>query len=63
MSGHKKLSDFFIDRKVPRSERKRIPLVVKDDAIVWVAGYQIDNDFRVTETTDKVLRIELRDNV
>jgi tRNA(Ile)-lysidine synthase len=63
MSGHKKLSDFFIDRKIPRSERKRIPLVVKDETIVWVAGHQIDNEFRVTEKTDKILRIEIRDNV
>ena len=63
MSGHKKLSDFFIDRKIPRLERKRIPLVLKDEAIVWVAGYQIDNEFRVTEKTDRILRIEIRDDV
>lgn len=60
MKGHKKLSDFLIDRKVPRAERKRIPLVFKEEELVWVAGYQIGDDFKVTGATRKVLRIELK---
>jgi len=59
MSGKKKLSDFWIDRKVPRSERKRIPLVFKEDDLVWVAGYCVDHQHRITDQTKKVLRISL----
>jgi tRNA(Ile)-lysidine synthase len=60
MSGRKKLSDFFIDRKIPREQRKRVALVLKDDRLLWVAGYQIDHGARITEKTDRVLKIELR---
>lgn len=60
MKGHKKLSDFLIDRKVPKAERKRIPLVFKEEELVWVAGHQISDDFRVTDATRRVLRIELK---
>ncbi|HEY4491561.1 MAG TPA: tRNA lysidine(34) synthetase TilS, partial [Acidobacteriota bacterium] len=59
MKGHKKLSDFWIDRKVPRHERKRIPLIFQEEDLVWVAGYEIDHNYRVTENTKKVLCIKL----
>ena len=60
LKGHKKLSDFLIDRKVPRNARKLIPLVYKDDDLIWVAGYQIHHDYRVTDTTERLLRIEVK---
>ena len=63
MKGHKKLSDFLIDKKVPRNSRKQIPLVYKDDDLVWVTGYQIHHDYRVTESTRNVLRIEAKPSV
>lgn len=63
MTGRKKLSDYLIDRKIPRKERKRIPLILKDDDLIWVAGHQIHHEYRVTETTQKLLRIELLKDV
>jgi tRNA(Ile)-lysidine synthase len=62
MKGTKKLSDYFIDKKIPRSERKRIPLVYKDDDLIWVSGYQIDDKYKVTRDTKRVLIIEARKN-
>jgi len=38
MSGHKKLKDLFIDRKVPRSRRRTLPLLLAGEEIVWVPG-------------------------
>lgn len=58
MKGRKKLSDFWIDRKVPQSKRKNIPLVLKDEQIVWIAGQQIDDQFKITSNTRKILKIE-----
>lgn len=58
MKGRKKLSDFWIDRKVPQSKRKSIPLVLKDEQIVWIAGQQIDDQFKITSNTQKILKIE-----
>lgn len=46
MSGQKKLQDFFVDAKVPRRERGRIPLLVAGERIVWVVGHRIAENFR-----------------
>ncbi len=60
-SGRKKLQDFFVDRKVPRAERGRVPLVVDgDDRIVWVAGHAVSEDFRVSSATRDVVILKLR---
>lgn len=59
LAGHTtKLSDFLINRKVPRAWRARWPMVVSDEAIVWVAGLRLDERFRVTPETRRVMRLE-----
>lgn len=57
--GQKKLSDFFIDRKVPLHERREIPLLVCDAGIIWVVGYQIDDKFKITNRTTRVLMLKV----
>lgn len=58
---HKKLQDYLVDRKVPRDERDRLPLVVDgDDRIVWVAGHGVAEDFRVTATSQSVIFLKAR---
>jgi tRNA(Ile)-lysidine synthase len=56
----KKLQDFFVDEKVPRDERDAIPLIVSADDIVWVAGYRGDERFKVTDKTEKILKLEVK---
>lgn len=56
----KKLQDFFVDNKIPVRERDRVPLVVSGDQIVWVCGMRIDERFKVTESTKKVLVLEMK---
>ena len=47
LGGSKKLQDYFVDRKVPRTERDRVPLVVDSrDRIVWVVGHTIAEEFK-----------------
>lgn len=57
MGGRKKLQDFFVDLKVPRDRRDSVPLVVSDDRIVWVVGYRVDERFKVTDSTRRILRV------
>jgi len=57
MSSYKKLKEFFIDWKVPREERDLIPLITDGCNIVWVAGYQINEDYKVTDKTARVLEL------
>jgi len=51
-----KLKDFFISRKIPREERRRIPLLLSGDDIVWVVGHRIDDRFRVTKETRRTMK-------
>jgi tRNA(Ile)-lysidine synthase len=61
MIGYKKLQDYFVDRKVARARRDRIPLVLDETGrIVWVAGYGIDEAFRVTDPSQSMLLLRLR---
>ena len=61
LRGQKKLQDFFVDRKIARQTRDAVPLVVDSgDRIVWVAGYSIDEAFRVTDPAQAVLILRLK---
>jgi tRNA(Ile)-lysidine synthase len=60
MDGRKKLKNFFIDLKIPRSERSRIPLIISGGDICWVAGWRIDERFKVRKGTKKVLRLTIK---
>ena len=46
LDGRKKLQDFFVDAKVPREERGRLPLVLSGNRIAWVVGHRIAEEFR-----------------
>ncbi len=61
LGGSKNLQDFFVDRKVGRDLRGRIPIVATEtDQIVWVAGHAIDEAFRVTDPAQAVLVLRLK---
>lgn len=60
MAGQKKLSDFFVDCKVPLHFKHRIPLLVSGSEIIWVAGYRIADPYKVTPSTKKVYEIKLK---
>lgn len=54
-SGEKKLQDLFVDEKVPRSERSKVPVVHNGTDIVWVGGMRIADGCKVTLSTQKFL--------
>jgi tRNA(Ile)-lysidine synthase len=55
--GQKKLNAFFIDKKVPRAKRDRIPVVLSGGEIVWVVGYQIAEPFKVHPGTQQMVSL------
>jgi tRNA(Ile)-lysidine synthase len=57
MAGRKKIKDFFIDRKVDRSWRSKIPLVVAAGQIIWVVGMRRSELYRPRSGVKKVLRL------
>jgi len=57
MKNRQKLSDFFVDHKVERTEKFQIPLLVNQSEIVWVVGLRLDNRYRVTPKCQKIFRV------
>ena len=60
LEGSKKVSRFFIDRKVPQVLRSRIPLVLSGGAIVWIAGMEIGQPFCLDLHSTRALELEYR---
>jgi tRNA(Ile)-lysidine synthase len=59
-SGSVKLSDLFVNVKLPRRARKNWPLVCAGEQIAWVPGFRLAHPFRVTEKTRRVLHLVLK---
>jgi len=57
--GEKKLSDYFIDNKIPLHQRKEIPLLVCDAGIVWIFEHQIDDRFKISSMTERILKLQM----
>lgn len=60
MSGSKKLKDYFIDEKISKDLRDKIPLLVDRESILWVIGYRTDEKYRITSKTKTVLKISYK---
>ena len=59
MKGKKKISDFYTDEKIDRFQKEKIYLLLSGNDIVCILGHRIDDRFKITSTTKKVLTIEL----
>jgi len=60
MSQQKKVGEFMIDAKIPRTWRQRIPIVCSPRHILWVVGWRVDDRTKVTENTGQVLCLEFK---
>ena len=55
----KSLKSYFVDQKIPREERDRLPILAEDDHVLWVVGYRISEYYKVTENTKRILKVQL----
>lgn len=55
-----KLSDLFVNLKIPKRARQRWPLVCVGDEIAWVAGLRLAHPWRIAENTQYALKLMLR---
>ena len=58
MKSKKKLSNFFTDKKLSLFEKEKTWLLCNGEEIAWIVGYRIDNRYKVTEKTKKILNID-----
>lgn len=59
MHGKKKLSKYFKDEKYSQIKKENTWLLCSDNQIVWVVGNRMDERFKITNTTTKILKIKL----
>jgi len=57
MIGKKKIKDFLIDQKVSQPEKNRVLFLTDKTDIIWVVGFRISDNFKVTEKTKQVLKV------
>lgn len=60
MQGSKKISDYLNDIKVNSFEKKEQLVLENNGSIVWVIGKRLDDRFKLTSNTKKVLKLCLK---
>ena len=57
LKGKKKLSKFFKDEKLSVLDKEKVWLLCSGNQIVWVVGMRLDDRFKITNKTCKILTI------
>ncbi|MBI1804403.1 MAG: tRNA lysidine(34) synthetase TilS [Ignavibacteriae bacterium] len=58
MKDKKKLSDFFIDEKIPLFEKNKVPILESEGRILWVCGKRLDDRCKISSKTQRILKFE-----
>jgi len=58
--GSQKIKKLFIDRKIPKNERKRIALLTDQESVIWIENMHMSERVKVTAETQNVLILEIR---
>jgi tRNA(Ile)-lysidine synthase len=61
LGGHsQKLSDFFVNEKVPARARARWPLLCAGETVVWVPGHRLAEPFKLEPKSREIARFCLK---
>lgn len=55
----KKVQDLFVDAKIPSDKRAQVPIIASAQGIIWAGGVRLDDRWKVTPQTRRVLQLEL----
>ena len=57
--GKKTIKKYFIDHKIPRTEREDIPLFFNQDRLIYVGGFQISDQVKINKDTKQILHVKV----
>jgi len=61
-NGHKSLKKLFIDKKIPKELRNKIPVICDGDRPIAVLGFGVDKYYKVKNSTKKTLIIGFKES-
>ncbi|MDF7808917.1 tRNA lysidine(34) synthetase TilS [Pontiellaceae bacterium B12219] len=62
MAGTRKLQDILTDLKIPKAQRKNLPVVVCRNEIIWIPGYRISRDWALKNDKTKAIHLKVEQN-
>ena len=60
MNKKKKLSKFFIDRKLSSTQKENVWVIEMDKKIIWIVGQRIDDRFKVLPNSKTIMQIKFQ---
>ena len=60
-AGRMKVSDFLINNKVNTFDKNFVYVLAKESEIIWILNYQINDKYKITETTKRFLKGKIED--
>jgi len=60
MHGKQKISDYFVNLKIPLRKKTNIPIVECDNKIIWVAGLRLDDRVKITDKTKNTIKMNIQ---
>jgi len=58
--GSQKIKKLFIDRKIPKTERKSMALITDHESVIWIENMHMSERVKVAAETRNVLILEIR---
>ncbi len=60
LQGKKKLSKFLKDEKISLIDKENIYLLCSQQDVVWVIGKRLDDRFKISDTTNEIVKFEMQ---
>lgn len=60
MENSKKVKDILINEKIPKEQRDNIPILTKDEEIVWIAGVRGSEKYKASNKNGERVKLSVR---